>query len=134
MAQILLQSDSVRVELNAADPEESTVRNRIKNSALLRVSAFSLLVLALLSGACSTTQSVKEQPADDATITTRVKAKLATDGDINPFNINVDTNEGVVTLQGHVKKAETRMKAERYARETGGVKKVINLVKVGDNR
>jgi len=134
VAQILLQSDSVRVELNAADPEESTVRNGIKNSTLLRVSASSLLVLALLSGACSTAQPVKEQPADDATITTKVKAKLATDGDINPFNINVDTNEGVVTLQGRVKKAETRVKAERYARETGGVKKVINLVKVGDNR
>jgi len=134
VAQILLQSDSVRVELNAADPEESTVRNGIKNSTLLRVSASSLLVLALLSGACSTAQPVKEQPADDATITTKVKAKLATDGDINPFNINVETNGGVVTLQGRVKKAETRVKAERYARETGGVKKVINLVKVGDNR
>lgn|GEM_PF-825793 len=135
MAQILLQSDSVRVELNAADPEESTVRNGIKNSTLPRVSALGFaLVLALLSGACSTAQPVKEQPVDDAAITTKVKAKLATDGDINPFNINVDTNEGVVTLQGHVKKAETRMKAERYARETGGVKKVINLVKVGDNR
>lgn len=135
MAQILLQSDSVRVELNAADPEESTVRNGLNNTTLLRVSASGLLVLALLSGACSTAQPVKEQqPADDASITTKVKAKLATDGDINPFNINVDTNEGVVTLQGRVKKAETRVKAERYARETGGVKKVINLVKVGDNR
>jgi osmotically-inducible protein OsmY len=111
------------------------VRNWTRNATLLRVAALCLgLVLALLSGACSTAQPVKEQPADDASITTRVKAKLATDGDINPFNINVDTNEGVVTLQGRVKKAEIRTKAERYARETGGVKKVINLVKVGDNR
>jgi osmotically-inducible protein OsmY len=110
------------------------VRNRIKNSTLLRTSALGLaLVLALLSGACSTAQPA-QGPVDDASITTQVKAKLATDGDINPFNINVDTNEGVVTLQGRVKKPETRTKAERYARETGGVKKVINLVKVGDNR
>ena len=110
------------------------MRNGIRNTTLLRVSALCLaLVLALLSGACSTTQPAKE-PADDASITTKVKAKLATDGDINPFNINVETNGGVVTLQGRVKKAETRTKAERYARETGGVKKVINLVKVGDNR
>ena len=134
MAQILLQSDSVRVELNAADPGESTVRTGIKNWTLVRVSAVGLtLMLALLWGSCTKAQPVKE-PVDDASITTRVKAKLATDGDINPFNINVDTNEGVVTLQGRVKKAETRTKAERYARETGGVKKVINLVKVGDNR
>lgn len=111
------------------------MRNGIKNATLLRVSAFCMvLMLALLSGACSTNQPVAKEPADDASITTKVKARLATDGDINPFNINVDTNEGVVTLQGRVKKAETRTKAERYARETGGVKKVINLVKVGDNR
>jgi hyperosmotically inducible protein len=134
VAQILLQSDSVRVELNAADPRESTVRNRRGTSTLVQGSALGLvLILALLSAACSTTQPVKE-PADDASITTRVKAKLATDGDINPFNINVDTHEGVVTIEGRVKKAETRAKVERYVRETGGVKGVINLVKVGDNR
>ena len=115
-------------------PRESTVRNGIKNRTLLRVSALGLgLVFALLSGACSTTQPA-QGPVDDASITSKVKAKLAADGDINPFNINVDTNEGVVTLQGQVKKAEIRTRAERYARETGGVKKVINLVKVGDNR
>jgi hyperosmotically inducible protein len=117
-------------------PRESTVRNGIRNATLLRVSALCLgLVLALLSGACSTARPAPDKgPVDDASITTKVKAKLATDGDINPFNINVDTNEGVVTLQGWVKKAEIRTKAERYARETDGVKKVINLVKVGDNR
>ena len=92
MAQILLQSDTVRVELECRGPKESTVRNRIYNATLLRVSALGLvLVLALLSGACSTAQPVKEQPADDASITSKVKAKLATDGDINPFNINVET-------------------------------------------
>ena len=46
----------------------------------------------------------------------------------------MDTKDGVVTLQGRVKKAETRTKAEQFARQTGGVKKVINLVKVVDNR
>jgi osmotically-inducible protein OsmY len=112
---------------------ESTVRKGLKNS--LRVSAFGLaLVPALLSSACSTAQPEVKEPADDASITMKVKAKLATDGDINPFNINVETNGGVVTLLGRVKKAEIRMKAERYARETGGVKNVIDLVKVGDNR
>jgi hyperosmotically inducible protein len=104
----------------------------MKSSMVLRVPVIGLaLVLALVLGACSSTRTVGSQ-VDDAGITAKVKAKLAADGDINPFNINVDTNEGVVTLQGRVKKAETRVKAERYARETGGVKKVINLVKVGD--
>jgi len=44
----------------------------------------------------------------------------------------VDTNEGVVTLQGRVEKEAARSKAEQLARETDGVRRVINLVKVGD--
>ncbi|HEX3557305.1 MAG TPA: BON domain-containing protein [Thermoanaerobaculia bacterium] len=105
----------------------------MRNSMLLRASAaaFLALVLALALNACKTTVPVREQ-VDDASITTKVKARLAADGDINPFNIDVDTNEGVVTLQGRVKTQEIRTKAERLARETGGVKRVINLVKVGD--
>jgi len=104
-----------------------------RNIWLLRVPVVCLvLVLALALGACSSTKSAGTQ-VDDAAITTKVKAKLAADGDINPFNIDVDTNEGVVTLQGRVAKEEARTKAEQLARETEGVRRVINLVKVGDN-
>jgi osmotically-inducible protein OsmY len=104
----------------------------MKSSTLLRVPVIGLaLVLALVLGACSSTRTVGTQ-VDDAGITAKVKAKLAADGDINPFNIDVDTNEGVVTLQGRVAKEEARTKAEQIARDTDGVKRVINLVKVGD--
>ena len=103
-----------------------------RNHWLLRVPVVCLaLAVALVLGACSTTQTPGSR-IDDAAITAEVKAKLAVDGDINPFNIDVDTNEGVVTLQGRVAKAEARVRAERLARETEGVKKVIDLVKVGD--
>jgi hyperosmotically inducible protein len=91
-----------------------------------------MLILAMALSACSSTKTAGAQ-VDDAAITAKVKAKLAADGDINPFNIDVDTNEGVVTLQGRVSKEEARTKAERHARETDGVRRVINLVKVGDN-
>ncbi len=104
-----------------------------RNSWILRIPVLCLaLMLALALGACSTAKSPGTK-VDDAEITAKVKAKLAADGDINPFNIDVDTNEGEVTLQGRVKKEETRTKAERYARGTNGVKRVINLIKVGDN-
>ncbi|HEV8578126.1 MAG TPA: BON domain-containing protein [Thermoanaerobaculia bacterium] len=103
-----------------------------RNNRLLRVPVVCfVLVLALALGACSSTRTAGTQ-VDDAAITAAVKAKLAADGDINPFNIDVDTNEGVVTLQGRVEKEEARSKAEQLARETDGVKRVINLVKVGD--
>jgi osmotically-inducible protein OsmY len=104
------------------------------NRLTLRASlvCFALAILLTL-GACSSTQTVGTQ-VDDAAITASVKAKLAADGDINPFNIDVDTNEGVVTLQGRVDKNEARVKAEQLARETDGVRRVINLVKVGDRQ
>jgi osmotically-inducible protein OsmY len=53
--------------------------------------------------------------------------------DINLFDIDVDTNEGVVTLQGRGAKEEARTRAERLIGETDGAKRVINLIKVGDN-
>lgn len=101
-----------------------------RNQWMLRVPAICLaLMLALALGACSTAKS-PGQNVDDAAITAKIKAKLAADGDINPFNIDVDTNLGEVVLQGVVKKEDTRRKAEQYARDTDGVKRVRNLIKV----
>ncbi|HSG39741.1 MAG TPA: BON domain-containing protein, partial [Thermoanaerobaculia bacterium] len=94
----------------------------------LGVVMFVLLALVSLS-ACSSTQTTGEQ-VDDGIIVTKVKSKLAADGDINPFNIDVDSNDGVVTLQGTVAKSEARSKAEEHARGTEGVVRVINLIKV----
>ena len=103
------------------------------NSRSVSKLGFALVLLLAVAGlaACSSTQTTGEQ-VDDAAITAAVKAKLTTDGDINPFNIDVDTNDGVVTLQGRVEKEEARTKAEQHARDTDGVKRVINLIKVGD--
>lgn len=88
--------------------------------------------LGALSG-CRTAEPAYLK-ADDGSITSGIQAKLAADGDLKPFNIDVTTNQGVVTLKGRVKSEDTRERAERYARETDGVKRVINLVKVGDQQ
>jgi len=101
-----------------------------RNPWMLRIPVVLLtLVLAISLSACSSTKSAGTQ-VDDAAITAKIKAKLAADGDINPFNIDVDTNQGEVVLQGVVKKDDTRRKAEQYARDTEGVKRVRNLIKV----
>jgi osmotically-inducible protein OsmY len=91
-----------------------------------------LLALTLLAG-CSTPQPART-PVDDTAITASIKAKLAADGDLNPFDIDVTTNHGVVTLQGRVKNEEAKVKAERYASAANGVVRIVNLVKVGDIR
>ena len=98
--------------------------------APLALALFALAVTPLTS-ACRSTQPVGTQMSD-AGITTKVKSKLVADPDINPFNISVDTEEGTVILTGRVKDAKQKTEAERLARETSGVVKVVNLINVGD--
>jgi len=72
------------------------------------------------------------QMADDGTITAKVKAKLAASAEINPFNVDVATSQGIVSLVGRVKTEAQKAEAERIARETDGVRGVRNLLEVGD--
>lgn len=87
-------------------------------------------VAALVATGCATTQPASTQ-LSDAEITVKVEAKLAGDPEINPFNIDVDTNEGIVTLSGAVEKKFARDEAERLARGTEGVRDVINDIRLG---
>lgn len=67
---------------------------------------------------------------DDAWIVTKIKAKLTADPEINPFNIDVDAVQGVVTLSGTVEKGIARDEAEKLALDTKGVREVHNEIKV----
>lgn len=90
-----------------------------------------VLLFSLLAGtACSSNQPVGEQ-LDDALITGKVKAKLTADSDVNPFNVDVDTNQGVVRLSGVVEDRRTRREAVKLARGTKGVMRVINEIEIG---
>jgi hyperosmotically inducible periplasmic protein len=60
---------------------------------------------------------------NDATMTTRIKAKLLAD---SITGTTVDTTNGVVTLTGAVGSDEEKAKAEKHAQETEGVKSVKN--------
>src|SRR5438067_13819703 len=70
------------------------------------------------------------QSLDDASIHTKIVAKLIADKKTPERNINVDVVEGAVTLRGNVDTAEAKAEAERVAKETAGVKKVTNQLKV----
>lgn len=72
-----------------------------------------------------------ERRVDDAAITARVKAKLVADPEVRTFDIDVDTVGGVVTLHGVVQNAAAKAEAEKHARQTEGVRQVVNLVRVG---
>lgn len=66
----------------------------------------------------------------DAYITSATKLRLLTDRKTPGMDINVDTNDGVVTLFGTVPDATAKAKAEEEARKVTGVKKVVNEIAV----
>jgi osmotically-inducible protein OsmY len=68
---------------------------------------------------------------DDAWIHTKVVAKLIGNSETPERKINVDVVNNVVTLRGVVNNAEQRAEAERVAKGTEGVKRVVNQLKVG---
>lgn len=70
-------------------------------------------------------QSVGEY-VDDALITAAVKGNLISEAGIKSLFISVETNQGVVTLSGDVKKPEQIPLAEYTAKMTKGVKRVDN--------
>jgi osmotically-inducible protein OsmY len=67
---------------------------------------------------------------DDAWIHAKIVTKLIGDTQTPERKINVDVVEGAVTLRGNVDTAEAKAEAERVAKETDGVKKVTNQLKV----
>lgn len=83
----------------------------------------------------STNQTVPDKAAD-AWITTKVKSEFATTKGVDASDISVSTNDGVVTLSGHVGSAAEMTKAEQVARAVKGVKSVdtsgLKLVPGGD--
>jgi len=70
------------------------------------------------------------QVVDDGTITTKVKGKIFNDDLVSGFTISVKTFEGEVTLTGAVDSEKARERAGQLARDTVGVRKVHNLIKI----
>lgn len=70
------------------------------------------------------------QSLEDAWIHTKIVAKLIGDTQTPERKINVDVVDGAVTLRGDVDTAEAKAEAERVAKETDGVKKVTDQLKV----
>ena len=67
---------------------------------------------------------------DDAWIHTKIKAKLIDNPDTPSRKINIDVIDQVVTLHGRVETVAAKDEAERTAKQTEGVKRVNNLLKV----
>ena len=63
---------------------------------------------------------------DDAAISSKVRAQLISDKDLNVFQIDVTTFKGVVQLSGFVNSASAKARAGSVAESVPGVKEVHN--------
>ena len=98
-----------------------------------------LLILALAAplgaiacgatGAASPQRSAAAAPTDDPTITARVKTVLINDRTISS-TIDVQTNQGIVTLSGKVKSKDEETKAIELARAVRGVTDVKSKLEI----
>ena len=66
----------------------------------------------------------------DAGITTSVKSKLAADDTVSAYQVDVDTQDGIVTLTGSVDTPAAREQAVTLARQTDGVTDVVDNIQV----
>jgi hyperosmotically inducible protein len=90
-----------------------------------------LVALIFMLGGCQAmTGRTAGQSIDDSNTTAAVKAKLGQDKLSTLTRIDVDTNDGVVALNGTVESADQRARAEQLAREVRGVKRVVNNLQV----
>lgn len=97
----------------------------------IRDTGLAFALCALLGGplyGCGSTPEHRStgQVIDDATITTKVKAKLLDDPTTHGLKIDVDTSRGVVELSGNVGSATEQNRAIALARSVDGVRGVRN--------
>jgi osmotically-inducible protein OsmY len=67
----------------------------------------------------------------DGAITSAVKTQLLADPGVSGLKIDVDTKDGIVSLNGTVKTREESNKAMFMAHDTKGVKSVVNNLRIG---
>ena len=100
----------------------------IRTTVAAMTAATALFVLP----GCAVTrdQSTVGEYIDDATITTKVKARMIENKQVDAAAISVETLNGTVMLSGFAKNNTERITAENIAREIKGVKAVKNEIAV----
>ena len=68
--------------------------------------------------------------AQEAALTSKIKAKMVLDDTIKARSIDVTTNGTTVTVSGVVRSVDEHDRALRLARETAGVTQVVDRMKV----
>jgi hyperosmotically inducible protein len=97
-----------------------------------KFAGFAVIGLAALSGiaVAADASGTTGEAVDDAVVTTRVKAALIGDSATPARKIDVETDGGIVQLNGFVDSEAEKAQAATLAREVEGVKEVRNNLDV----
>ena len=71
-----------------------------------------------------------KETAEEAALTSKIKAKMVLDDNIKARAIDVTTDDSSVTLSGTVRSVDEHDRAVRLARETAGVTQVIDRLRI----
>jgi osmotically-inducible protein OsmY len=74
------------------------------------------------------------QSKEEDRIYDEVRRNLTVDRDVRGAGITVDVKGSTVTLSGRIRNEKAREKATRLAKKVKGVKEVMNLLKLPDEK
>lgn len=73
-----------------------------------------------------------DKPVSDDALHDMVKRRLANDADVKGGALDIEVQDGVVTLRGKVETEKQRKKAEKLAKKIKGVKRVVNEIQLSE--
>jgi hyperosmotically inducible protein len=77
---------------------------------------------------------VAKDALSDGSLTAKIKAKMALDDSVRARDISVSTTDGVVTVSGTVHSNTERERAVQLAKETKGVRQVVDKTTLESGR
>jgi len=98
--------------------------------SMLRAATAAMILPAVAACARTSTRQSTGEYIDDASITTRVKAKLAEDSEVRARDVKVETYNGVVQLSGFVGTTAEARRAVELTRDVPGVRSVRNDIRI----
>jgi hyperosmotically inducible periplasmic protein len=75
-----------------------------------------------------------QEALSDGALTGKIKAKMALDDTVKALDLNIDTVNGVVTVTGTVRSGAERERALALAKETNGVRHVLDRTVIEPRR
>jgi osmotically-inducible protein OsmY len=125
-----------RGEPNAASAKRATVeakrdsRDTRSSAAPVAKGAPDKAPSASAHAESTRTMGAGAEKIDDTAITAKVNASLAKDKDLHAMRIDVDTQDGVVTLSGLAPSASAKEQASEIAHKVPGVRSVNNQLTI----